>query len=312
MISLLFAPPTPVAQDSVAVLTLDAKGGSINVKLLKQTLGDILTEELIKAPVLGDSFNNLTALFGCDQKDISCLIQISKSLKVRFVIYGSATFNKTSKDIKIDFGLYDSQVDKDISRITGTLTGPEDKVALQGLVNQLLTNSIAAPLRKKKLTKNEVPLALQTQDNVVEEIHDPRRWLVVPAGLGASALLIGAITLPTGLKIAQAKRVDPTLPGSAEIQAQAGLQRQKFQALSLTGDILLGSAILISPLAIYQYRKEQKALQQKKAAPTPIVVAPVVAPTPAPVPEPIPAPASAPTKGGKGTKTTKTTKPKPN
>jgi hypothetical protein len=155
-----------------------------------------------------------------------------------------------------------------------------------------------------------VPLALQTQTNIEEAPPNPKRWLIVPGGLGASAFLIGAITLPTGIKIIKAKNVDPDkIDDQAAIEA--GLQRQKFKALSITGDVLLGAAVVISPLALYQYRKEQKELKTKESVtptptitPAPVVVAPPVVPASEPVAEPMPA--TKPTKAGK----TKTTKPK--
>lgn len=271
---LLFAPPATkapptIAPDSVAALALDIKGSSINTKLLRQNFADTLVKELVKPPVQGDSLNNLVSFYGCDNKDGACIIKVARALKVRFVIGGEASYNKATKDISLSLLLYDATVDKILSKASGTLTGPEDTSAMLVVINTLLSNDVAAPLRVRKSTKDEVPVALQDSVKPVDTAPtgNPKRWLLIPLSLEAASALTFVVAAAPSVVVRQVQRGAASPDDiSQEDRALAQTRKEKLAPFAITCDVLGAAALVTAPIAIWRYKKDKKAQEEAKAA----------------------------------------------
>ena len=150
--------PTSTTAPKIAILELELGKGIKNNAIARDDFKRLSAEELSVPPISGERPSNLLALFSCAEMDVACLTQISTSLKVRFVLYGSLEVSGSNEQFSVS--LFDAEAAKILATQPATFASENRSKEIQKAIQQVLSAKGAEAIRSTKKmasTKERAP-----------------------------------------------------------------------------------------------------------------------------------------------------------
>jgi hypothetical protein len=244
--------PTSINISKTAILELDLGKGIKNTVIARDDFKRLGAEELAMPPVSGERPSNLIALFSCMGLDESCLTQISKSLKSRFVLYGNLEMSGASEVFTVS--LFDAEKAKILSTQTGTFSVEDRTSEMQKLIRKVLSIDGAEGIR--------VP-------QKIEEKKEPKEskglWkFAVPVALSPGIAIFGLRALST--KADAVKTVDIGLDPEDGQKTVSKAERKEVIKAGLPSDVFLVATIGSATWAALSYKKHSKKPAEETAS----------------------------------------------